>query len=492
MTKKWRKRIVVSMIILFLEVVASVVILFPYYHMQRLFDSIDAGQWTKTAEYFADLSESQKEQALSYLDDYGAYLCQRYIDGEITYEQVAASFDAINSIDESHQVFEKYIPELNRNEYKYTVTEMMNAMLRFDMETRMEMNRRLYSLEKRMDNKDKETVLIEILNENYSRYLREEIDYVNFMDFASTVSDLSYYDAYQYAEVLKKNAEYVSSYRSKYPTIETMLQNEDYFGVIDLYRSLILDPEDTIYQERFDQIYSAAYEAGKESYRQQLQAFLDSEDKEGAVNLMAEIEAHYGEDFDLSFAKDALTSDWQDSYLILLKDWESDLRRQLADFETGQYILENKFDELKPDSLVLYDVNSDDIPELFLFNSSQVENDYVGCFIYGYNEETGNYRFLNFVNVMYFCSDSTIIASPIAFTRTVGEEYVLMQYDGSSIYEGSSCQNIGGTYYANYAETDNVGFLSARTSILSHQNEWKISNSGYTSLRDSESYILAY
>ena len=116
MNKKWRVVIITSMIILVLEIAGSLFFLFPYYRLQRVFNSIDKGQWTDTLDYYNALNDSQKETALSYLDGYGAYLSERYANGEISYIQVAASFDAINSITETTEIFDKYTPAIDRNE----------------------------------------------------------------------------------------------------------------------------------------------------------------------------------------------------------------------------------------------------------------------------------------------------------------------------------------------------------------------------------------
>ena len=152
--------------------------------------------------------------------------------------------------------------------------------------------------------------------------------------------------------------------------------------------------------------------------------------------------------------------------------------------------MQYEYDNLKPDSVVLHDIDGDGVPEMFLYNSRYTDDDYIGCFIYTYSD--GKCKFLNFVNVKSFCRDSNLIGFPIAFGRGTGDECSLVQYDGNSLTQVSYCQEMGGTYYVNGAESNDVDYLSARTSILSHADAYNVGNSKGASLDDGETYILTF
>ncbi len=51
---------------------------------------------------------------------------------------------------------------------------------------------------------------------------------------------------------------------------------------------------------------------------------------------------------------------------------------------------------------------------------------------------------------------------------------------------------MGVTYYVNYAETDEINYMSQRTIILGHQSEYNIKNSKYQSIDDARKYIMSY
>ena len=101
-------------------------------------------------------------------------------------------------------------------------------------------------------------------------------------------------------------------------------------------------------------------------------------------------------------------------------------------------------------------------------------------------------KYVGFANVISFCRDSYLITFPEAFTRSEGTEYSLKAYNGQSLSEESSCQDMGGTYYVNYAQADEINYMSQRTIILGHQNEYNIKNSKYQSIDDAEKYIMSY
>ena len=199
MSKKWRNIIVVSLILLIIEVAGSLFFLFPYYRLQRVFKSIDSGQWMKTQEYFNDLSDEQKEKALSYMDGYGAYLSERYINGEITYLEVSASFDAINSITEDTVIFDKYTKDINRNEYVKLINQLYAANLQKNTEKKYETIASIGNIQNRIAVDEREGILIELLNKNLDRYVNNEITYDDLRVFTKLVAGTSINQAYDYA-----------------------------------------------------------------------------------------------------------------------------------------------------------------------------------------------------------------------------------------------------------------------------------------------------
>lgn len=490
MKRVWNKVIIISFIVLLLECIASVILFTPYYKMHKLFNDIDEGHWSEVKENFDAMSEDQKSEALSYMDDYAVGLCNEYIDGDKSYIHTAASFDAINSVEPTGYIMEKYMPSINHNEYKKAINDLADANSTFNTNKAYEAKNTITAVQQRMNNETREKIMIEMLNEKYQSYLDEELVIKDMNSFTAIISGMSYYDAYSYVGVILNNVNCVERYRELYLTAQSELSLNNYFNVMEIYNSVEIDPYDLRYRELYDTLYNDAYTTGKAYYGNMLNSYIDKDDSENAVVLMENIEKYYGDDFNLNDAKTELAEDWQKKYIDIASNIDTILHTELSATETGQYIFDKEYSKLKPDSLLLYDVNDDGIPELFMFNSKNASGNYVGCFMFGYEED--DYKYMGFVNVISFCSDSNIIAFPLSFDRTEGEEYSLVEYDGSSIVEVSYCQKIDSKYYVNGEETNDVDYLSSQSGILAHANDKTIQNSGYKSINDSESYIIAY
>lgn len=490
MKKTWNRVIIISLVVLMLEAIAAVILLTPSYKMFKVFKNIDTGRWSDAQEAFADLTDEQRSQVLSYMDNYARELCREYIAEERSYIHTAASFDAINSIDTSGSIADTYMPSVNHNEYKKSINELFEANRSFDSNGAFEAKDTINAVQQRLDTDTRERIMVEMLNEKYQSFLDGRMESKDINAFAAIISGMSFYNAHDYAGVIVNNVSCVERYRELYSTAQAEFAANNYFAVIDICSAVSVDLYDTRYMGLFETMHNDAYNTGKNYYKSKLNDYIKKDDSAAAVALMEQIEKHYGDDFDLSDAKAEMAEDWQRKYIDVASNVDTLLLTALNETETGQYILENEYSTLKPDSLMLYDVNADGVPEMFLFNGNNVENNYVGCFMFGYDGE--NYKYMGFVNVISFCTDSNIIAFPIAFDRVAGEEYSLVEYDGAAIYEVSYCQIIDGKYYVNGEETNDADYLSAQSLILAHANEKTIKAAGYADISDCESYIISY
>lgn len=490
MNKKWRNIIIISLILVVLEMTTTILLVRPFYKCQLVYNSINDGNWIVTQDNYSKLSQGQKDRVQSYLPDYAKWLAQSYLDKDIDYERTAAAFDAINSIDETNQLYEKYMGDISRNEYVRVMNGMHSATDNFDSNKEFEYRKTLNAIIHRLDNDTRENILIAMLNYKYSQFLNEEITPDSMRNFCKLVIDNSYYVAYDYAGLITNNLDCVVAYRAIYENALAEYGEEKYLEAMELCDMLQVAPEDSLYEKKISDLYSEAYEAGKEYYRNQLDSYVAKDDKKNAIKLMASLKEIYGNEIDLAGVTEAMASEWQLAAIDCTENWEPGLKKALGEFTTGEYILEHEYEKLKPDSILLYDVNGDMIPEMFLFNSSRAGNEYVECFAYAYID--GKYTFLDYINIKNFCSTSDIVAFPYAFDRTAGDEYMLVSYNGSRYSFGRKCQEIGGTYYVDGAEVDDVSYLDAQTQILSTINEKTVGNSKYGSLEDSSSYILAY
>jgi hypothetical protein len=135
-------------------------------------------------------------------------------------------------------------------------------------------------------------------------------------------------------------------------------------------------------------------------------------------------------------------------------------------------------------------INEDGYPELCMFNSGRLDDDYVGTFIFGY--DGSEYKYMGYVNIISFGISSNIVAFPVSFDRDTGEEVCLYNYNGKSLTAGKSVQKFGDSYYVDGAESTDIDYLSAQTAIMLNQDVTRIQNSGYVSLEDYKEYIISY
>lgn len=490
MNEKWKKIITGCLITLTIETIAAIVILFPFYKVQRIFDSIDQGKWTKTQEYYNALGDTKKEQVQGYLNAYAAFICDEYINGDMDYIHAAAALDAINSIEETGEVYTNYMPMLEKNEYKATIKALYEASVTYNKEVELDSKTKLNNMGKRLDNTERDQALVELLNEKYEAYIKGECSSEQLVGFNAVVAEWANGNASSYVGVINENMTYVDKYRKKYDELETKFDDEKFFYVMEAYEKTIIPDYDTEYLTKYEDIYRKSYDIGLQYYRDKLQGYLDEKKKDTALELMDKIRAHYGEDFDLQFATDALMDEWQVAAVAFAKNIGDTLQNDLQNSETGRYILDNKYDELKPDRIALYDIDHDGNQEIILYNSSQAGNKYVTSFIYAFDGD--KYNYVGNVNVIHFSDENYIVAFPDAFGRETGDECQLIEFDGRSFSVIKVCKDMNGTYTVDGETVDNVAFLSAQGEILKYENVDTADNIKYSSIDEAESFVATF
>lgn len=487
MRKTWRNIIIVSLVMFIIEIAGGIILLYPHYKTQRLFDSIEDGQWKITQEYYNSMNSAQQQKVLGYLDDFGAWACKGYIDGEHDYEHTAAIFDAINSIQTDGSTYNKYMPDVNHNEYKRAVNWLWDSYVSHDNAKAFDAQNMLAAVTNRVDTNTRDSYLIEMLNDNYYAFLNENMSSEKLDTLCSVIENISYYEAYEHAIYISSRIEYVMNYRNNYKITENLCADNEYIMVMLACATADIDPMDSIYREKYLDLYESAYSQGLIYYKDKITSLINVGDKEGAVALMNTVAGCYGDAFDLSFAKNALTTEWQRAYMEIVSDVDSRILSDLTVMENGSSIIARGYENVKPDSLMMYDIDDNGIPELFLFNSTELENDKIGCFIYSYDNETVS--MVGYVNLFSLCSDSNLIVYP---SEGQGEAYSLMSFSGGVLSEVSTCQHNGDSYMVDYGESNDASYLSARTSILSHQGIETIKTVGYSNISNGEDFIMAY
>lgn len=492
MRKTWKITTLVTFILTLIILAVGIVFLYSDLMLYRFFNSIDKGNWSVTKEYYDALTPAQQQVVNAHMDGYAQELCREYANGERSYKEVTASFDAINSLDNTDELYNKHITEINYYELKSSVEDLYIANTSFDTDGAVKAKQKIDAVQKRMDTATKEQLLIQMLNDKYQEYLDCKIDQKKLTEFIVIVTEMSYYEAHSYTAVIEANSLCVEQYRSIYSDFQTMLSEDRYFDVLDSYDKVYvgLDENDKVYRNKFEELYQNAFYDGMDYYQTKLDNLIAASDGEAAVALMKEIEKRYGSAFDLDSAKNALASDWQKTYMQIAMNYEAILQTEFSKSDEGVYIFEHEYQRLRPDSMLLYDIDKNGVAELFLFNSKEATEENTECFMFTYAE--GSYVYLGYVNVLSLCTDSNIIALPSEFGRDFAEEHVLLHFTGSSLEQKRYTKKDGETYVVDNQEVTDAEFLTAQTSIVDHGNNQRPSIMDYVDISDYESYILAY
>ncbi len=490
MKKTWIRIIIVAFVIMVIEIVGSIILLKPYITRYQVFDTIKNGQWQKTQEYYDELSDNGKEYVLDNLDSYAAWISEQYLKGEYTYNELAASMDAINSIGDSHEVYNKYMPLAAENELKASIIAYYEASVSRDNERLFEVQTTMTSLMQRMDSDTREQIMVEFLTMEYEKFLKGEISSVDMKTYAEIVVGMTYYEAYDLGHVIIANTSHITAYRDAYNQAVQYTDEEKYKEALEIIDSTVLDPNDQTYIDKYAELRGNVITLGSIYYEDLIQSYVDAGDMETAMTLMDELKPVYGDAIDFADIEDSIADDWQYAYLTVLRDLDKNLISCVEETNYTDYVLGEKKDSIWPDSVFLYDVDGDDIPELFLFNSARLEDDYVPCFMYTSLDHLAAY--VDFFNLRSLCEDSCLITSPIADGRTEGEEYQLLSYANTLLSSEMKCQYIDGVYYVNGEESTDVEYLSVKTDIMEHQSVDSIEFLGYTSVDKANSYILTY
>ena len=421
MRKTWKIVTLVSFIMTLIILGVGVVFLYSDYKLFRFFKSIDNGNWSVTREYYNDLTPSQQQTAMAHMEGYAQELCRDYASGDRNYQEVTASFDAINSLDNTQDIYNRRITEINYNELKSAVEDLYKANTSFDTDGAVKAKKRIDDVQKRMDTATKEKLLIQMLNDKYQEYLDCKIDQPKMLEFIAVVAGMSYYEAHNYTGLIGANVACVENYRQIYNQYQTMLTEQKYFDILDTYDTVYagIDPADTVYKGRFEEMYQTTFYDGMDYYQTKLDNLIAASDGEAAVALMKEIELRYGSAFDLDSAKNELAADWQKTYLQIAMNYEAILQTEFSKTDEGIYIFENEYQRLRPDSMLLYDIDKNGVAEMFLFNSEEATEENTECFAFTYAD--GSYVYLGYVNILSFCTDSNIIALPSEFGRDFAE-----------------------------------------------------------------------
>ena len=490
MKKTWNRLIIICVVLLAVVACGTIIFLMPYYNEYKVFDGIEAGQWTQVQKNYESLDSSRQKAVQEMLPAYAKHVCLEYQTGEKDYIYTVAAFDAINSIDATKSICTKYNTIVNRMEYRDAIEEIYNANQNYNSEGTVRAKETINNINLRLDADTKKEVVLEVLNEKYQQYLAQEITQEAMNSYLAIINNLAAADIKDYAAVIENNTQVVQGYRQLYDTAQSAYDTGDYLTAISICQAVQLDPLDQGYIDKYYSLYRLAYTTGMNYYDSLLDNYIEIGDNQNALNLLAKLEKYYSDDMNLQKFKLQMAKDWQKAYVKLAENADTEIQKALAETEDGVQILDNQYKNIKPDSMLLYDIDQDGVPEAFFYNNMERNDTYVSCFIFTYRD--GACQYIGYAKVRSFCSDSTFVAFPWASSRTSGDEYCLKRYEDGVLTDGPYVQNVDGTYYVNEQAVDETEYLSQQSDTLATALNKGVKDFETAELKDSESYILAY
>ena len=490
MKKSWNRRIIFSFVILAIVACATILFLLPYYNKYKVFSGIEAGQWNEVQESYEALDAQNQADVQAMLPDYAKHVCLEYEAGEKDYIYTIAAYDAINSIDETKSICEPYNIYVNRTEYKKAMDEIFKSNLNYDGKASSEAIETINSIHLRLDAGEREEITTEILNQKYQEYVQQKISKEEVDGYMTIIRNFSYSDAANYMDTITANIACIQTYRDLYEVAKQAYEEEDYFTALNICQAVHIAPTDTAYIDAYFSLYEVVYNTGLTYYRELLNGYVQLGDSVNTLALLDKMQKYYGEDIDVNRYKLSIATEWQKAYVSFAKNAVDTLKSDLAEREDGLSILDDTLKTLNLDSMVLYDIDENGVPELFLYDSKEENDTYTTCFVYTYAE--GSCKFLGYAKHRSFCSDSSFVAFPWYSTRTSGDEYCLKRYEDGSLSDGVYVQNVDGAYYVNEETVEDAAYLSAQNEILANSISKGIKDMDGVMLTESERYILSY
>ena len=488
MRKTWNKVIIVTWFLIALITAVAVVVLLPYYKTWHLFRTIDKGGWSTIKEEFANLNDTSKEEVLKNLDSYGAFIAKEYTEGKRTFVYTAAAFDAIGLIPErGAEVQTRYMPDIVKNEYIGGVMRMVNLTKTYDVSSANEAQKSIDSASARLAMDQREKILLELLDKSYPSYLNGQMSEDRIKALCNYALNNAFGDAKYRAEQVRGNVDAVIAYRKLYDEAEKYYEEDNYFQVCNICENVMVDPSDKLYDGKFSQLWTRAEIAGKEYYLNELKTYIATGDKINAAALIARLEDYYGDDIDLSKERVEIAEDWQQTYIEVIEQLDVILRNSLSDSEGKMIVSDEDYKKMKPDRMLLLDLENDDVPELILFNSKLVKDDFTPCFFMNFSKK--RYGYVGLYNVTYFSSGNEFVYSVVGGDT---EETILYSYKNGSVSQVAMAVKEGDKYTVNDAETTDVDYLAERDEIINKASETGRYFESAADIKDCESYVLSY
>jgi hypothetical protein len=440
------------------------------------------------------LSEKKQSNISEMMADFATYECNRYISGEITYEELDVIYDAINDLEGYDFFTDPYYAEANSIELIQIYQEGVNAFIAngyvensYYQDLQDEFTVVYYKTD---DTDSVNEVLIAYLQEKYQAYQNGDLSWDDMDAYAWTAWEFWYGEALQTAGDIMDELETIQEYESVLENAQEYIDQEDYFGAVEYCDDELywMSEDDTTgYREKLQALRDEAYEAGKTYYIEKASNLVADNDYDGARELLSQIKELYGDEVDTSAVEASMKEPWMDVYVAFMANWEESLR---ADVAAGVAIgdLSNSsqvnVDENLPTQVYLYDFDGNGTPELALGGG-----DYL--YIYGFNGSDA--VLTGAIQVAGFCAAPYLIGVPTAMEDGY-TGYMLLQFDSNewSVVEYYEAATDGSVYLVNGEESTYEECEAMYNDIAGYEDTTEADKVNGADISDYEEFIYSY
>ncbi|SEF75747.1 hypothetical protein SAMN04487934_10323 [Eubacterium ruminantium] len=392
--KKWLIIAIISLVLFAAEVVFSIFFLLPMMKTNKVVDKIKSGDSSGAAKIMRDLSDSNKKSAKEKVDDLIVKMTNDYIAGKTEYESLKKVLIAVENVEAFYGMSEKCFMEAN----KKALLKEFRDVISGDAEDEQKLNDVYYIVADGTaeDGSTESTKYLEYFSkesqENYQKAISDYFDAVLKADYESyksgngdaltilkeadiidsNIYTLSGYSSY--ATDIKNDMKALQEIQKYLDQMNNDISTNDYNAAIDTYNEC-LDKygSQQAYSELKEQLDAAkekAHTEGVEYYTKAFDKLREAKDKASAETLYSEIEKNFGGDLDKATVLSGFLPEWGEAYVAFLNDYEKNIK---AAMDSGNPLKKYypvssaNYDEDKPTSYSLYDMDGDKVPELIIY-----------------------------------------------------------------------------------------------------------------------------
>ena len=404
MKKKWIILTVISLLVIAAADIFTFVYLIPRIKDKMFLDAIVEGDRPGVTELVADLSGERLLDLKEDVSDIVVYTHNQYAAGLKSYEEMYAVYDIVENIR----------PYKGLTAASFSIVQIPRLIESYEKGVKLYDTGNDYYKERDLFKDIRKAKAADGTGAGliYGWDDKTEQDYLNTVDSAMDTYLRGKYDEYTGGkldnETIKKyiytadgfwDTEYVEELRNKiyYEDIfKAELEKVEYFenenlifnalsylhSVQDFYgnNEYYADWKD-IYNTKCKELESKA----KDFYHRQAIEYINDGDEASALYIIEQLKDAFGEDYDVSDIEEALAeaklTDWKKAYLTFMSSWASEVEDDYEnshDLTTGDESGIYDFSEIRPDRILLRDVNGDDLPELIFDNGKNQS------FVYSY------------------------------------------------------------------------------------------------------------